>query len=407
MSGATFQALLMIGAPCDPFYSNVVFLSSFEQAQTSGFGLTEQSPLGAIVTFSQPYNNNGPSQSCVSSLNPEYGGASARSDNTTSASLPFNPAYRISPANSSPFTIEYSLYQTDANVVGDNYVAFSTLVASGNYGWMIRHTGGSMDFFWSTDGTNILSISAPGVITTANAWVKYAVTKNASGLIRLFKNGIQVASATPANSAFFASTGGLSMCASAPAQQCYMDNGRITAGVCRYDAASYAVATGPFPTIACYGWASYDGVASNATLSNNNRTVVHTNTIVGGARSTSLKNSGKYYHEITWDASISGQDSGNGLLTAAGTYANLAAGAINGIAVFRGVPYAAAPIGELRFSPPRPTPWVSARRIHWPRSARRGSRAGRGSARSSSRSTVRPRSSRRRRRARSPGTGSG
>ena len=28
----------------------------------------------------------------------------------------------------------------------------------------------------------------------------------------------------------------------------------------------------------------------------------------------------------------------------------------NGIAVFRGVPYAAAPVGELRFSPPQPAP---------------------------------------------------
>ena len=34
----------------------------------------------------------------------------------------------------------------------------------------------------------------------------------------------------------------------------------------------------------------------------------------------------------------------------------------NGIAVFRGVPYAAAPIGELRFSPPQPTPpWQGVR----------------------------------------------
>ena len=34
----------------------------------------------------------------------------------------------------------------------------------------------------------------------------------------------------------------------------------------------------------------------------------------------------------------------------------------NGIAVFRGVPYAAAPIGDLRFSPPQPVPaWRAVR----------------------------------------------
>ena len=48
----------------------------------------------------------------------------------------------------------------------------------------------------------------------------------------------------------------------------------------------------------------------------------------------------------------------------------------NGIAVFRGVPYAAAPVGELRFSPPQPVPaWQGVRdATRTARSRRRGAR---------------------------------
>ncbi|WBL75577.1 hypothetical protein I3J27_21325 [Bradyrhizobium xenonodulans] len=45
------------------------------------------------------------------------------------------------------------------------------------------------------------------------------------------------------------------------------------------------------------------GTVSNATLSNGNLTATHSNTSVGGARSTAYKNSGKYYFEITIGAS--------------------------------------------------------------------------------------------------------
>src|SRR5437868_7595200 len=65
--------------------------------------------------------------------------------------------------------------------------------------------------------------------------------------------------------------------------------------------------------------ASFDGTASNTTLSNANLTATHSNTTTGGARSASLKNSGKYYFEITIGSTFNGFDL-VGILTAAGTY---------------------------------------------------------------------------------------
>ena len=55
---------------------------------------------------------------------------------------------------------------------------------------------------------------------------------------------------------------------------------------------------------------------------------------------------------------------------------DLRGGSENGIAVFRGVPYAAAPVGELRFSPPQPCRRgrTCAMRPRTARSRRRGAR---------------------------------
>jgi len=232
---------------CDPYFNNVVFLASFEQAQTSGLSYFEQSLIAATVTFSNSYNSNGASQSNVSALQFEYGASSARSDNGTQGNLPANSAYYISDTNTTPYTIEYSYYQPEN---ANNYSILNRLPVSGNFQYLVRHTGANWDFFYSPDGTALNSTSATGGIVSSNfnRWTKYAICKNTSGLIRMFINGVQVQSATPANSIMFHSTGVTGVNSSGNSQIAYMDNARITAGVCRYDATSYTTAIAAFPT---------------------------------------------------------------------------------------------------------------------------------------------------------------
>jgi len=80
---------------------------------------------------------------------------------------------------------------------------------------------------------------------------------------------------------------------------------------------------------------TFDGTATNATLTNGNLTAAHSNTTTNsGARSTDQRNSGKYYFEVTVTAI--GVGDAIGLLTAAGTYTNLVTNATNCGAVYAG-----------------------------------------------------------------------
>ena len=81
-------------------------------------------------------------------------------------------------------------------------------------------------------------------------------------------------------------------------------------------------------------YATFDGVASNATLSNGNLTVTHSNTSVGGGRSTAQKNSGKFYFEVTVN-SIAGNNSCIAVATAAATYSNFVTSGSNAALAFK------------------------------------------------------------------------
>lgn len=65
------------------------------------------------------------------------------------------------------------------------------------------------------------------------------------------------------------------------------------------------------------------GTLSNTSLSNGNLTATHSNTSVGGARSTSYKSSGKYYFEVTVGATH-GLTDAIAVMASTYSYANLA-----------------------------------------------------------------------------------
>lgn len=231
-------------AATDPFFANVVLLADFEGA--SGLSYIEQSPLAHTISVSSGTDGN--SQSSFSTAQAEYGSKSLRSNNGIGGSIPTSSAWDLSDANSSQFTIEYSMFQ--ATISGGNiYNAFNRLTPFGSFSWLIRHADADVVLFWSQDGTTLQSLTATGAIPSANAWHKYRISKNSAGKFRIFVNGVMAASTTPANSTMFHSGTSLGFNQSATALTSYMDNQRITKDVCRDDSdANYTLPTGPFPT---------------------------------------------------------------------------------------------------------------------------------------------------------------
>jgi hypothetical protein len=71
--------------------------------------------------------------------------------------------------------------------------------------------------------------------------------------------------------------------------------------------------------------ATLDGIATNVTMSNGNRTATHSTTTEAGVRSTAYKTIGKYYFEVTVGAS-NGTTDGCGILMSTGTYSGINSG---------------------------------------------------------------------------------
>jgi hypothetical protein len=223
-------------AGSDTDISNVVLLASFEG--TDGDTSYNEQAHGRALSFG--------SGTTISSTHSEYGATSFKSFNGATATWADNTDWDLANANSDPYTIEYSLYQTDT---ASTYDPFGQFPGAGNFAYLARHNATTLQFYWSADGSALLGpIQATSAIPSANTWHKYCIEHNGSGKIRLYVNGTMVASSTPADSTIFNSTGALTIGSAGAGQSSWMDNLRVTKGVARYDSdGGYTPATAAFP----------------------------------------------------------------------------------------------------------------------------------------------------------------
>lgn len=227
----------VVNGPTDPFFANVVFL--WEADGTDGNGGPWTAATGQTITSAGgTLENDHPPAGATCSLKPSGVGG---------ATVPDSANWDLSDANSDEFTIECSIYQTDIQ----DWWPLHQWPGGADRGWKCRTAAGLAHFAFTTDGSTDqnVAISSVGNILVNTAYAM-CWEKNASGKIRVYKNGTMIASETPANSAIFNSTSTLTVGPHATSQG-WVGRIRITKGVARYDDdAGYTAdaLTGPFPT---------------------------------------------------------------------------------------------------------------------------------------------------------------
>ena len=200
----------------DPYFSNVSLLLHFEGANGSAT-FTDSGPLGLTVTRS---NSSG----VISTETAAIGGSSFKTG-TSQLSLPTNSALTLD----GDFTIE----------------------------WRARHDNlsGKQQYFMNLSGTNVqiayqggLFFYPPNVSRTlsltANTWAALAAARSGNTLY-WFKDGTLLGSVTDTTN-YNLSGGSISYINTSENMEGFLDEIRITKGICRYTT-SYTVRTTAFP----------------------------------------------------------------------------------------------------------------------------------------------------------------
>jgi len=165
----------------------------------------------------------------------------------------------LSDSNSDTFTIECWAKTTDPSPL-DSAIIANHGGGTPNLSWMVyvNTTGnGELEFLGTTSGGSYNWSPHPvtsGLTWDTGIWYHVAVDKDATGKVRIYRDGVMLASATPADSALSGGGGGVSVGANGPAGgRCWpgwIDEVRITKGICRYGSdAGYTVPTAAFSRI--------------------------------------------------------------------------------------------------------------------------------------------------------------
>jgi hypothetical protein len=233
----------------DPYWDHVVLLCGFEgiDGSTGAPGFTDESSrhhgTAAVSNSAQ-----------IDTAQFKFGSSSLLATGTSPTAIwNGDPDWDLSDANSDQFTIEcWVRFQSFAP--GDPYallVGRETL----NLDWefLVHADGSEFVFRSSSDGSTInVSVASSGASFVTGVWYHLAVDKDSHGKIRLYKNGVPMGSATPADSSIYGSNSGLvlgtgGLFGGAPLHG-WIDELRITKGIARYHTdAGFTPPTAAFP----------------------------------------------------------------------------------------------------------------------------------------------------------------
>ena len=239
---------LVVDDGTDPDFSYVVLLLGFEGINGSqgAPGFTDESSKhhGTATFGGSPH---------IDTAQFKFGTSSLRVPAVSSAVV-FNDSadWILASSNSDQYTVEcwvrFNVITATTNIL------ISQQYGSTNYSWSLE-TSGLTEFAFkcSHDGSTVTSIVSTGAALTTGIWYHLAVDKDLTGKIRIYKNGIPMGNATPANSSIFngpfsLTIGNEGFYAGLYMMDGWLDEIRITKGKARYHTdASFTPPTAAFP----------------------------------------------------------------------------------------------------------------------------------------------------------------
>jgi hypothetical protein len=219
----------------DPNFANVVLLCHFDGTDGSTTFIDSSS-------FALTLTNSGAGRS-LTTAQQQFGTASLASANDSGlvqASTGTNWQF-----GAGQFTTEAFVRPTSALSGVRSVVA--QFGGSTNLGWFFGFNGNTLNFFYSTTGTDNPVVT--GAYTpTLNSWVHVAADRDASNVLRVYAGGTVIASST-VSATFFNSTRSLTISNDGGGLRGFVgqvDEMRITKGVARYGGA-FTPPAAPFP----------------------------------------------------------------------------------------------------------------------------------------------------------------
>jgi Concanavalin A-like lectin/glucanases superfamily len=218
----------------DPNFANVVLLCHFDGTNGSTTFIDSSS-------FAVSLSQTGAGRS-LTTAQQQFGTASLASANDSgTVQGPIGTAWQF---GAGQFTVEAFVRPTSA-LSGVRGIV-TQWAASTNLGWFLGFNGNTLNFFYSTTGTDNPAVS--GAYTpTLNSWVHIAADRDVSNVLRVYANGAVIASST-VSATFFNSTQNLRVSNDGAGTRGFVgqiDEVRITKGVARYGGA-FTPPTVPF-----------------------------------------------------------------------------------------------------------------------------------------------------------------